>query len=299
MARNAANRPPLRLCIHRGPRHRFSLPAMPASPLPWSFPLVTGASSGFGVEFARQLAPSARALVLTARRAEALDTLADSLRRAHPNLLVHCLPCDLACPSERRALPDRCAALGFTPDLLVNNAGLGDYGSFAQANWNKLAQVLAVNVEALTHLTYLFVPLLGRHPASGLLNVSSLAGELPMPDFAVYSASKAYVTRLTEALRIEFRPRGISVAALCPGPSPTAFGQTAQRPGEVLPSADFARQSPERVVRCGLRALAAGRPDSFPGAAVWWTSRLLRLLPAPLLRLILGLRPRQARPLSQ
>ncbi len=270
---------------------------MPDAPLPWSFPLVTGASSGFGAEFARQLAPSARALVLTARRAEALESLADSLRRAHPTLLVHCLPCDLAIASQRHALPDRCAALGFTPDLLINNAGLGDYGSFAQADWDKLAQVIAVNIAALTHLTHLFAPLLQRHPTSGILNVSSLAGELPMPDFAVYSASKAYVTRLTEALRIEFRPHRIRVTALCPGPSPTAFGQTAQRPGEILPSADFARQSPAHVVRCGLRALAADRPTAFPGAIVWSASRLLRLLPAPLLRLILSRRPRQARPL--
>jgi uncharacterized protein len=264
---------------------------------PWSYPLITGASSGFGAEFARQLAPGAKALAITARRADALEALAASLRAAHPGLTVHCLPCDLANDAERAALPTRCAALGFTPDLLINNAGLGDYGTFHQAEWNKLAQLLAVNVTALTHLTSLFVPLLRTHASSGILNVSSLAGETPIPDFAVYAASKAYVTRLTEALRIEFRPFGIKVTALCPGPSPTSFGQTAQRPGETLPVAGFARKSPAEVVAAGLRALAADRPDAFPGAIVWLTSRLLRLLPAPVLRLILSRRPRQARPL--
>jgi len=267
-------------------------------PNPWSYPLITGASSGFGAEFARQLAPSAKAIALTARRAEVLEELAAALKAAHPRLTIHCLPCDLAMESDRAALPGRCAALGFTPDLLINNAGLGEYGTFHEADWTKLHQVLAVNITALTHLTHLFVPLLRTHPLSGLLNVSSLAGETPIPDFAVYAASKAYVTRLTEALRIEFRDFGIRVCALCPGPSPTNFGQTARRAGEHLPTAEFARKSPEAVVRAGLRALAAGRPDAFPGTIVWLTSRLLRLLPAPLLRLILSRRPRKARPLS-
>jgi hypothetical protein len=270
---------------------------LPAPSYPWSFPIITGASSGFGAGFARQLAPSAKAIALIARRADALETLAASLRSAHPGLIVHCLPCDLADEGARSSLPERCEALGFTPDLLINNAGLGDYGTFHDAAWSKLAQLLAVNVTALTHLTSLFLPLLRRHASSGILNVSSLAGEMPIPDFAVYAASKAYVTRLTEALRIEFRPFGIKVTALCPGPSPTSFGQTAQRPGEHLPTAAFARKSPDKVVRAGLKALAAGRPDAFPGTIVWLTSRLLRLLPAPVLRLILSRRPRQARPL--
>lgn len=271
---------------------------MPPPSPPWSFPLITGASSGFGTEFARQLAPFSKVIGLTARRGGVLGELAASLRAAHPGLTVHCLPCDLALEADRAGLPARCAALGFTPDLLINNAGLGEYGTFHEADWGRLTQVIAVNITALTHLTHLFVPLLRRHASSGILNVSSLAGETPIPDFAVYAASKAYVTRLTEALRIEFQPLGINVSALCPGPSPTSFGQTAQRPGEVLPTAGFAMKSPAHVVSAGLRALAANRPDAFPGSIVWLTSRLLRLLPAPLLRLILSRRPRRARPSS-
>ena len=263
---------------------------------PWSYPLITGASSGFGAEFARQLAATSKVIALTARRADVLEELAASLRAAHPHLTVHCLPCDLASESDRAALPSRCAALGFTPDLLVNNAGLGEYGTFHEADWAKLKQVLAVNITALTHLTHLFIPVLRTHAASGILNVSSLAGEMPIPDFAVYAASKAYVSRLTEALRIEFREFGICVTALCPGPSPTSFGKTARRSGEHLPTAEFARKSPAHVVRAGLQALAAGRPTAFPGTFVWLTSRMLRLLPAPFLRLILSRRPRKARP---
>jgi short-subunit dehydrogenase len=235
-------------------------------------------------------------MVLTARRADVLECLAATLRQDHPGLMVHTIPCDLAAAAERAALPGRCLALGFTPDCLINNAGLGEYGTFHEAQWPRLEAVLAVNITALTHLTHLFFPLLQTHPRSAILNVSSLAGEMPIPDFAVYAASKAYVTRLTEALRIEFRPHGIHVTALCPGPSPTSFGQTAQRAGESLPTAGFARKSPEHVVRTGLQALARNRPDAFPGAIVWLTSRLLRLLPAPLLRLILSFRPRQAKP---
>lgn len=234
-------------------------------------------------------------MVLTARRAEALEEIAASLRSAHPALTVHCLPCDIASESDRDALPVRCAELGFSPDALINNAGLGDYGTFAEADWGKIHQVLAVNITALTHLTHLFIPVLRRHPASGILNVSSLAGELPIPDFAVYAASKAYVTRFTEALRIELRSAGITVSALCPGPSPTSFGDTARRPGETLPTADFAKQPPARVVARGLRALAKNEAAVFPGSVVWLTSRFLRFLPDPLLRLILGRRPRQAK----
>lgn len=237
-------------------------------------------------------------MVLTARRAGVLETLAARLRQQYPLLTVHTLPCDLGDASARAALPGRCQALGFTPDCLINNAGLGEYGTFHEAQWPRLQAVLAVNLVALTHLTHLFLPLLQTYPRSGILNVSSLAGEMPIPDFAVYAASKAYVTRLTEALRIEFRPFGIVVTALCPGPSPTSFGQTAQRAGEDLPTAAFARKSPEHVVRAGLHALARNRPDAFPGAIVWLTSRLLRLLPAPVLRLILSFRPRQAKPAS-
>lgn len=262
---------------------------------PFSFPLITGASSGFGAGFARQLASSSRVLALTARRAEALEELAANLRQTHPGLIVHCLPCDLALEAERTALPGRCAALGFTPDLLINNAGLGDYGTFAEAEWGKLNQILAVNITALTHLVHLFVPQLRSHPASGILNVSSLAGELPIPDFAVYAASKAYVTRFTEALRIELKSAGITVSALCPGPSPTSFGDNARRQGEHLPTAEFAKISPAAVVARGLRALAQNEAAVFPGNLVWLTSRLLRFLPDPLLRLILGRRPRKAR----
>ncbi|MDB6131870.1 MAG: isfD [Verrucomicrobiales bacterium] len=271
------------------------MPDSPSPPFPFFFPLITGASSGFGAEFARQLAPSAKAMALTARRVEVLEELAASLRAAHPGLTVHCLPCDLMSESDRAALPARCTALNFTPDLLINNAGLGDYGTFAEAEWGKLHQMLAVNITALTHLTHLFMPALRTHPASGILNVSSLAGELPIPDFAVYAASKTYVTRFTEALRIELRPLGITVSALCPGPSPTGFGDTARRQGEHLPTAEFARKPPAAVVARGLKALVRNEAAVFPGFIVWLTSRLLRFLPDPLLRLVLGRRPRKAR----
>jgi hypothetical protein len=234
-------------------------------------------------------------MALTARRAEVLEELAASLRQVHPGLTVHCLPCDLALESDRAALPGRCAELGFTPDLLVNNAGLGEYGTFAEAEWAKLNQVLTVNITALTHLTHLFIPRLRAHTASGILNVSSLAGELPIPDFAVYAASKAYVTRFTEALRIELKSDGITVSALCPGPSPTSFGDNARRKGEHLPTADFAKIPPATVVARGLRALAQNEAAVFPGTLVWLTSRFLRFLPDPLLRLILSRRPRKAR----
>src|SRR4029079_10631281 len=135
----------------------------------------------------------------------------------------------------------------------------GDYGAFIDGAWHKIELMMQVNMTALTHLTHLFLPDLKTSAPSGILNVSSLAGELPMPDFAVYAATKAYVSRFTEALRLEMRKDRISISALCPGPVKTAFGSVAERAGESTPKMKSAYQTKERVVSAGLRALCYGR----------------------------------------
>lgn len=256
--------------------------------------VITGASSGFGAEFARQLAPRALALALVARREAEMNALAAELQAAHPALQIAVIPCDLADPVQREQLPGHLAALGWRVNLLINNAGLGDYGVFEGGAWHKIDLMMQVNMTALTHLTHLFLPDLKTHAPSGILNVSSLAGELPIPDFAVYAAGKAYVSRLSEALRIELREAGITVTALCPGPVKTGFGAAAERPGESTPKMSAAYQTPERVVRDGLRALQRRRARVFPGFIVRMTSLLVNALPMPMLRAILSRRPRRA-----
>lgn len=260
--------------------------------------LITGASSGLGAEFARQLAPRAKALILTARREAELNALAEELRRAHPALTIAVIPCDLGDADQRSLLPDHVTSLGFRVNLLINNAGLGDYGTFADGDWRKIDLMMQVNFTALVHLTHLFLPGLRTAAPAGILNVSSLAGELPIPDFAVYAALKAAVSRFSEALRLELRADRIAVSALCPGPVRTEFGATAERAGETTPKMGAAYQTKEKVVATGLRALAAGRARAFPGLVVKGTALLANALPMPLLRAILSRRPRRTRPVG-
>jgi short-subunit dehydrogenase len=258
--------------------------------------VITGASSGLGAEFARQLAPRARALALVARRGPEMAALALELQRAHPALQIAVIPCDLADAEQRALLPPHLLSMGWRVNLLINNAGLGDYGTFAAGAWHRIDSMMQVNVNALTHLTHLFLPDLKLAAPSGILNVSSLAGELPIPDFAVYAAGKAYVSRFSEALRLELRAEKIAVCALCPGPVKTGFGTAAERPGESTPKMSAAYQTPERVVRDGLRALEAGKARVFPGFVPRMTSVLANVLPMPVMRLIMGRRPRRTRP---
>jgi short-subunit dehydrogenase len=257
--------------------------------------LITGASSGLGAEFARQLAPQATSLVLTARREEEMNALAHELQAKHPALRIAVIPCDLADAEQRAQLPGHVASLGFRVNLLINNAGLGDYGPFEDGAWWKIEQMMQVNVMALTHLTHLFLPDLKTHAPSGILNVSSLAGELPIPDFAAYAAGKAFVSRFSEALRLELRGLRITVCALCPGPVKTEFGTVAERAGQTTPKLSAAYQPKERVVQSGLRALQRGRARAFPGLIVRGTALLVNLLPLPVLRRILARRPRKPR----
>jgi short-subunit dehydrogenase len=187
------------------------------NPQRYSCAVVTGASSGLGEEFALQLAPRVGRLVLVARRGEMLEDLAQRIGQKF-SCEVIVLVADLACGDQRAALIADLKEKALAPDLLVNNAGLGDYGEFHTADWEKLQAMLRVNIEALVHLTHALVPgMIGRERAA-VINVSSLASILPIPDFAVYAATKACVTSFSEALRIELKEHGIEVLALCPGP---------------------------------------------------------------------------------
>ena len=232
--------------------------------------LITGASSGLGSEFARQLAPFARRLILVARRNDRLEELSAQLRHIHPNLDVRVYCADLAAADRRHALADWLRSENIGVDFLVNNAGLGDHGEFDSADWDRIRAMIDLNISALTHLTHLLV---GRMAASGraaILNVSSVAGFIPLPNMAVYAATKAYVTSLSEALAIELRPKGITVTVLCPGPVPTEFFETATRPGDgdranhfkTFPA--FVVSAPE-AVQAGLEAVARDRARVVPG----------------------------------
>lgn len=254
--------------------------------------IVTGASSGLGAEFARQLAPVAEALLLTARRADRLEELRSELLKARPDLAIECCAGDIATSEGRALVVERIATSRLAPNLLINNAGLGDYGTFASADPARLAAQIDVNVGGLVMLTRAVLPHLVRtaeRPA-GVLNISSLAATLPLPDAAVYAATKAFVTSFSEAIRIELASQHVIVTAVCPGPTPTGFRHVARREGghDTDRSNDgLLAVPPSDVVRQALAALQSDRASVFPGWGPTVAGWLFRVVPRPLMRSLL------------
>jgi uncharacterized protein len=258
--------------------------------------VITGASSGLGKEFARQLAGRAARLLLVARRVEAMEVLKGELVAVNPKLRVEICGADLGTVAGRAAVVEWVRVNGFEPDVLINNAGLGDYGVFGAAEKERLREQVEVNISAVVELSHGLLPMLRR--PGGILNVSSLAGELPMPDLAVYGASKAFVTSFSEALAVELAEEGVTVACVCPGPTPTNFGSNARRANGAdtnRSGQDFLKQPPEKVVAEGLRVLETGRSRVFPGGSVALVALVFRLMPRPMLRWLLRRRFRAGR----
>lgn len=254
--------------------------------------LITGASSGLGAEFARQLAPLAQSLVLVARRNDRLEALRAELTAAEPGLAVFIYAADLADENARAGLVRWLAEQGITIDFLVNNAGLGDHGAFESSEWDRVRAMLDVNVSALTHLTHALLPVLNGAGRATILNVSSVASFFPLPNMAVYAATKSYVTSFSEALRMELRDTGVSVTALCPGPIETEFFQVATRAGDEANAAHFEtmpafRVTAEEAVRTGLLAVARDRARVVPGPLLAAAVAVAALVPFFIVRQIL------------
>jgi uncharacterized protein len=248
--------------------------------------LITGASAGIGREFARQLATRARSLVLVARREQRLNELRDEFRNGNAHLNVHVRVVDLCDKTQIDDLIEWLERDKINIDFLINNAGLGDYGSFATSDLQRNDRVLEVNVVAPTLLTRRLLPPMIARSRGSILNVSSSAGFLPIPGMAVYAASKAYVNSLSEALRVELRGTGLTVTALCPGPVHTEFGDVAKRPGgEPERGPEFVYVSVEKTVRDALAAVEADRPLIIPGLAMKLGMFLVRITPMSILRL--------------
>lgn len=260
--------------------------------------VITGASSGLGAEFARQLAPHADGLLLAARREEVLNEVKASLIAQRADLTVHVCACDITTEEGRAKLIDAIDRLGFKPNLLINNAGMGDYGSLASATVAKLQTQIDLNITAPVLLSHALLTRLVATPEKpgAILNVSSLAGQLPMPDLGVYGASKAFVTSFSEALRVELLARNIIVSAVCPGPTPTNFGKNARRDGGEdtnRSGQQFLRVPPSAVVARGLRALEQREACVFPGLGVSVAGPLFRMMPRALLRWFIERRHRK------
>ena len=234
-------------------------------------------------------------MVLVARREERLKALEVELREIAPDLEVGSIAADLSGEKHRAELGARLAGTAWAPTLLVNNAGMGDYGEFVSADWSKLDQMMRINMSALTHLTHQFLPGMIQSGGGAILNVSSLASLLPIPDFAVYAATKAYVSSFSEALRIELSEKNVSVLAVCPGPVHTDFGNQARRSGqrEASEMRDWFFAEAEDVVAESLVALARDQARVYPGWKIALAAAGISLLPLAALRLILSSRPRR------
>src|ERR1700730_12858604 len=252
--------------------------------------LITGASAGIGREFARQLASVVSTMILVARRNDRLEALELELKVINPDLEVYCRQLDLSDHAELKRFCDWLNESGLAVDLLVNNAGLGDRGTFAESKWDRVQAMLQVNIQALTYLVYRILPSMRKSGCGAILNVSSAASLLPVPNFAVYAATKAYVTSFSEALRAELRNSNISVTALCPGPVPTEFGDVANRERDkyAAPMPEYFTVSVQQVVREALNAVARDRARVIPGTLVNLLMTIVAFLPMFVKRLVLN-----------
>ena len=237
--------------------------------------LVTGASSGIGAEFARQLAARGMHLVLTARRDDRLRALAEELHTAH-GTQTEIITADLSKPEEPARLANVIAERGRTIELLINNAGLGTVSEIQSADLQRIRDVLQVNVMALTELCYRFLPGMIERGHGGVINLASVAAFQAVGYMGVYSASKTYVLHLSESLWAEARLSNVTVLAMCPGTTSTEFFDVAGRPGwaEKHGAAEV-----KPVVRTALQALDRGRPVAVAGVKNYMNTLLVRLAP--------------------
>jgi short-subunit dehydrogenase len=238
--------------------------------------LITGASAGLGVDFARQLAAKGKRLILVARRKDRLDALAAELGNTRT------IGEDLGLPGAIDRLMADLAAHGEHVDLLVNNAGFGLTGRFAELDGKRQRQMIDLNCGALTELAHAILPGMIERKSGAILNVASTAAFQPGPGMAVYFATKAFVLSFSEALHDEMKPHGIKVSCLCPGPTRTEFrevsGFNPKGPGSKQ-SADAAS-----VVRAGIKGLESNQAVVVPGLANKIISQVNRFLPRAVMR---------------
>jgi short-subunit dehydrogenase len=244
-----------------------------------SWVLITGASSGFGEEFARQYAKKGQSLVLVARRLDRLQALAEALWREYRvDIVVEQV--DLSDVAAVVQLHGRLRERGIAIDILINNAGHGLQRPFVDSPLDAVMAMLQLDVASLTAVTHIFAQDMRARGRGKILLVASVLAYQGVRNFAVYSAAKAYVLRLSEALHRELKRDGITVTALCPGMSDTGFATAAQQ--KITPVLKLLMMQPDPVVRAGIRALQAGRISVVPGLGnkflvilMWATPRWL------------------------
>ena len=239
--------------------------------------LVTGASSGLGSDFARQLAEMGCNLILTARRVDRLECLRDEIA-AKFGVDVEILPADLSQADSAQALYDRIQAAGWQVDVLINNAGYGLFGDFLARSAEETRAMLQVNVMTVVQLTHLFASDMVKRGLGYILLVASTGAYQPAPTFSAYAASKSFILSFGEALNYELRKTGVKVSVLSPGATHTEFHEVSGHGEKGLFMSLTMMDSPA-VTRIGLDALLKGRPSVIAGAVNWAQAELMRFLP--------------------
>jgi uncharacterized protein len=231
------------------------------APQPDSIALITGASSGIGEQFARQLSAQGHRVALVARREDRLQRLTEELGGDERAVAIGA---DLAVEADRDRLAKRIESLGAEVEVLVNNAGLGLFGSFAETGREAELRQLRVDVEAVVDLMARYLPGMVNRGRGTIINMASTSGFQPLPYNAGYAAAKSHVLMLSEAVHAEVKEYGVTVTAVCPGPVPTEFQETNDAQfAERLPKMTWV--SAERVARDALAAADRGRRTLIPG----------------------------------
>ena len=239
--------------------------------------LVTGASAGIGIALARELAAQSAKLILTARRRERMETLAAEL--AAKGTEVRIVTADLNDPTAPQQIYDATVGAGLAVDILINNAGLGQFGAFASSPVEQELSQVRVNCEAMVRLTRLFVPHMVERRWGWIMILASTASFQPLPYLNTYAATKAFDRFFALGLAEEVARAGVKVTALCPGPTESEFFDVA-RSGDFMPGG---KQSAEEVARLGVAALARGKRVIVPYFAGAFTAFLVRFLPVGLI----------------
>ncbi len=244
--------------------------------------LITGASGGIGMEFARVFAKNGHDLILVARSGDKLDALCGELKTAYR---VDAVPfcADLTSYAEIQSLYDWAKQNSFQVDYLVNNAGFGNMGAFLDADWSRQQALLDLNISAVVRLTYLFGKDMKELGYGRIINLSSVAAFSAGPYMSLYYASKSFVLSFSEALSEELKGSGVTVTALCPGPTDTGFEKNANM-GKSIMFSRLPTAAAEQVAKTGYAAAMLGKPIKYHGIVTHSFNLLTRLLPRSVTR---------------
>jgi short-subunit dehydrogenase len=256
--------------------------------------LITGASGGIGEAFARRLAAEKHNLVLVARSEEKLHRLCDELMLEH-DITAHYVAVDLIDYQADLRLFEETEKHGMEVEWLINNAGFGSMGDFAKLDLERELDMIGLNIMALVALTHRYLQRMRANRSGTIINVASTAGFQPVPFFAVYAATKAFVRSFSEAIAEENRPFGIKVLALCPGPTETGFFSASNINEDVKKKMmQKGMQTPEQVVSEALKAVKSGKIQAVSGWLNYFIARSVNVIPDSLITKVVGsqLRPK-------